>query len=289
MDADNVKVAAFFFYHTVDEYGHRLHTNLTNLSKVLRGHVKIKGKYISGVDVSNCQPYLSGKYLTDPEATKDYFPGNFPFTMLKCLRSTEQQDVKKFLLLTAKAELYQYLEREFNKRGLYYIRDKEKGVDELKDKIFQIFFDKNNHTSKEKKIFQELFLNVDRAFSVLRMDDYKNFNSGLTRLESHLILDVILERLNNEFPDMVATQIYNNVTTSIATNDIETVQRVMTEELNKFMGYPPVLKVENFGRPHFLTSKSLFLPKNKIRRMMRRKGNGKYSLTVLKSLKSAEN
>jgi hypothetical protein len=244
------------FYHKVDDTGNRYHTPLTNLPKFLKWLIKIMGKYLSGIDICNSQPYIATKYFTDPEGAKEFFPGEYPLMKLKCLRLTEQQDVKRFLLLTSKAEFYKYLETEFNKRGLFYIRDKEKGIDELKSKVFQILFDKNHHTSKEKRIFFELFPGVEKAFSVLKMDNYKNFVNSLQRMESHVVLDVIIKRLNDEHPDMVATPIYDSVCTSIATDDIETVSNVMTEELTKFVGMTPVLKVEDFSRPHFLTSNS---------------------------------
>lgn len=228
------------FYHTVDETGNRLHTNLTNLPKFLRSEIQIRQKYISGIDIRNSQPYIATKYLSDPESTKEFFPGKFPLMMLKCLRLADQQDVKRFLLLTSKAEFYKYLETEFNKRGLHY------DGDELKSKVFQILFDKNHHSSKEKRIFFELFPGVEKAFSVLRLANYTDFVNSLQRMESHIVLDVIIKRLNYEFPDMVATPIYDSVCTSIATDDIEIVSKIMTEELTKFVGIPPVLKVEKF-------------------------------------------
>jgi hypothetical protein len=236
------------FYHKVDETGKRLHTNLTNLPKFLKSQIKIKGQKISGVEIRNSQPYISTKFLSDPESTKEFFPGQLPLMMLKCLRLAEQKDVALFHLLVSQARFYKYLETEFNKRGLNYEvqSDPTKVSPELKDKVFQIFFDKNHHESKEKKIFHELFPGVNKAFSVLRMDNYKNFSIALTRMESHIMLDVIIKRLNDEFSEMVATPIYDNVCTSIATNDIGTACRVMRDELTKFIGLPPKLEIENF-------------------------------------------
>jgi hypothetical protein len=161
--------------------------------------------------------------------------------MLKCLRLPEQQDVVRFLLLVSKAQFYNYLQEEFSKEGLIYTRD------EVKDKVFTIFFEKNHHTSKEKRIFQNKFPNVDKAFSVLRMSDYNNFVCSLQRMESYIILDVILERLTSEFPDMVAMQIFDNVVTSDDSNDIKNASKIMDEELIKFTGIAPVLKVEAFS------------------------------------------
>jgi hypothetical protein len=239
------------FYIKQDSTGNRLHTNLTNLPKYLRGEIQIRGKNISGVDIRNSQPYIATKFLSNPEGTKQFFPGNFPLMRLKCLRLTVQEDVKRFLLLTSKADFYKYLETEFNNRGLNYkVISSTKVSDELKEKVFQVLFDKNHHASKEKQIFYELFPGAERAFSLLRMDNYKNFVNSLQRMESHIVLNVIIKRLNLEHPDMVATPIYDSICTSIATDDIETVSQVMKDELTIFIGIPPTLKVENFATPN---------------------------------------
>ena len=223
------------FYSKVDDSGYRLHTNLTNLPSVLRGEVKIFDKFLSGIDIRNCMPFLANKFLSDPEGTKKYFPGKIPYMMLKCLRLPEQEDVKRYQLLTSRAEFYKYLETEFNKRGCAYPVDSDGSVSvELKEKVFQIMFDKNHHTSREKKIFYELFPSIEKAFSVLRMHNYTDFVNSLTRMETHIILDVVLDYLNNTYPDMVATQIYDNITTTLATDDIERAAEVLATELKIF-------------------------------------------------------
>lgn len=235
------------FFHTVDPTGLRLHTNLTNMPKFLRGEIRIRDKHLSGVDIRNCEPYLANKFLFDPESTKPFFKGDFPLMKLKCLRLTEQQDVIEYRLMTSKARFYKYLEAEFNRRGCNYeVISETKVSNDLKRKIFQIFFDTDRHTSKEKRIFHELFPGVSKAFTVLREQNYVCFNYALTRMQSHIVLDVILDFINSEYPEMIAVQIHDNVTTSIATNDIERVTNVMIKELTEFVGTPPTLKIENF-------------------------------------------
>jgi len=227
------------FYFVRDDSGYRVHTPLTNLKKILRSQIQIKGKYLSGLDIGNSQIYFAIKFLLDPDSVIPFFPGKYPLMMLKSLRLSEQQDVSTFVYLASKAKFYKYMEGLFEKEGLFFGGD-------LKKKIFTILFEKNHLTSKAKKIFQKHFPNVDKAFSVLRMIDYTDFVNCLARMESHAINELIIERLNNEYPDMVAQQIYDNLVTSIATDDVETAYRVMTEELTSFIGYPPTLKVENF-------------------------------------------
>jgi hypothetical protein len=137
------------------------------------------------------------------------------------------------------------MEAEYLKMGLnIQVIDPIKVSDILKKIVFTVLFEENHLTSKAKKIFQKLFPNVDKAFSLLRMDNYCDFVNTLARMESFAVNKLIIGRLNNEYPKMVAQQIYDNVVTSI--DDIEMARRITTEELTKFVGYPPVLKVENF-------------------------------------------
>jgi hypothetical protein len=66
------------------------------------------------------------------------------------------------------------------------------------------------------------------------MSNHTNFVNSLARMESYVILDVIVDYLNKEYPQMIATEIYDNITTSIATDDINTTSTVMTKELTEF-------------------------------------------------------
>jgi len=234
-------------YMVRDNSGYRIHTPLTNLSSFLRGEAQIEGKYLSGLDIANSQVYFAIKLLLNPESAKGFFPGQFPLMMLKSLRLSQQQDVARFVLLVSKAQFYKFMEAEFLKVGLNIpVIDPIKVSDECKKIIFTILFEKNHLTSKAKKIFQKLFPNVDKAFSLLRMVNYCDFVNCLARMESYAVNDLIIEKLNNEHPGMVAQQIYDNLVTSIVTDDIETARKVMAEELTAFVGYPPVLRVENF-------------------------------------------
>lgn len=234
-------------YFVRDDSGYRIHTPLTNLEKFLRSEIQIKKQYLSGLDIGNSQLYFSIKFLLDPESVKEFFPGQFPLMMLKSLRLSKQQDVTRFVLLVSKAQFYKFMEVEFLKAGFHFpVVDPIKVSKECKKIIFTILFEENHLTSRAKKIFQKLFPNVDKAFSVLRMINYTDFVNCLARMESHAVNKLIIERLNNDYPDMVAQQIYDNLVTSIVTDDIETASRVMTEELTTFVGYPPVLRIEHF-------------------------------------------
>ena len=156
-------------YFVRDDSGSRIHTPLTNLEKFLRSEITINGQYLSGLDIGNSQLYFAIKFLLDPDSIKDFFPGQFPLIMLKCLRLSKQQDVARFVLLVSKAEFYKFMEVEFLKVGLHIpVVDPIKVSKECKKIIFTMLFEENHLTSRAKKIFQKLFPNVDKAFSVLR-------------------------------------------------------------------------------------------------------------------------
>lgn len=261
--------------YTIDDKIFRLHTNLTSFPKALRGELRINGKKLKGVDIGNSVPYMANKILLDPEGAKNFFPepDKYPIMMLKSLRLTEQEDVKRYGVLTSGAKFYKYLETEFNKCGCNYnIISETKVSDDLKRKVFQIFFSANKYSCIEKRIFQRLFPNVNKVFFLLRMyrRDYLNYMLG--RMESYIILDMILQHLNIKYPELYATQIYDNVISSVSDNGI--VSKVMAEELTGFVGVAPTLKLENFSDHRiFFDSKAPF-PSKKERGEKRRAGRG---------------
>jgi hypothetical protein len=59
---------------------------------------------------------------------------------------------------------------------------------------------------------------------------------------------MILPRINKEHPGTIAVSIHDSVMTSVMTNDVIKVQKIMKEELTKFIGNVPRLKVENFQK-----------------------------------------
>lgn len=270
---------------SVDDKVFRLHTNLTGFPKSVRGELTIAGKKLSGIDICNSVPYMANKILSDPESVRQFFPepDKYPSMRLKCLRLSEQQDVKQYALLTSKAKFYSYLVDEFNKHGFNYEIVTEAGKRKLKAKVFQILFSSNRYSCKEKKIFQECFPGVGKAFSLLRMYRRNYFNYTLGRLESHIVLDVILDHLNKHYPELFATQIYDNVITAVS-DSTDIVAGIMTEKLTGFVGVTPSLKTEIFS------TDSDFSPENSLRTRKRKKeGRGAdCSHTVLKVLENVE-
>ncbi len=239
---------------------------------------------MTGVDIGNSVPYIANKIFFDPESARQFYPKpeKYPIMMLKCLRLTDQQDVKRYSLITSKAKFYRYLVTEFNKRGCHYEIVTEKGKKKFKAKVFQVLFSSNKYNCREKRIFHELFPGVSKAASVLRMFNRNYFNYMLGRMEAYIVLDVILYYLNTNYPELSATQIYDNVISSVNGGDI--VNQLMTEKLTEFIGVPPTLKIENFLTERTFLPNNLQLAKNTISKRKRLCISEEYSHTNLKPL-----
>ena len=112
-------------------------------------------------------------------------------------------------------------------------------------------FDKNIDNPRSRRVFAELFPEVHRIFSIVRGDErgdkfksYKRFAILLQKIESHIILNIILKRINTDQPNIIAVTIHDSIMTSIYTDHVQIVYRIMEEELFKFVGYKPTLKIE---------------------------------------------
>jgi hypothetical protein len=119
---------------------------------------------------------------------------------IKNLQITQTEDVKKYIDLVVKGQLYEYLSEEFKRRGLKYTTR-----DEVKEQVLIILFDKNVDYPQSRRVFEELFPEVHRIFSLVRgyerghkFKSYQRFAILLQRIEAHIILNIILKRINKE-------------------------------------------------------------------------------------------
>lgn len=234
-------------YIKVNDTNNRLDSNLTNLPRVLRKFVRIYNKPLWGVDISNSQPYLLSTVVLNPGKTKQFFPDRFPLNDLESLSLHNKSDVIKYAKLVSSGKFYEYLLKEFATRGyrfkLLNILNKELR-DQMKNKTLTILFDKNCHRSKERLIFQEIFPNIAHACEIIRANQHAKLAIMLQRIESHLVLDVIMSRINREYPHIIAVTVHDSIYVTSQEHQ-QIVKQIMEQELKKFTGYKPNLKIEN--------------------------------------------
>ena len=236
--------------YSVDNTSGRFHSNITNMAKGLRPFIRINGEPLANIDIKNSQPYLSTIILTDPGKVSHMTKNHAFAILLQTLKYKDTEDVKKYIYLVASGQLYEYLMAEFSKEGLTLSRT------ETKRQVLRILFARNRMPKEEinkkaRLIFKDRFPTVHRIFSKVRghekgdkFQNFKRFAILLQRIESFLMLDVILKRIYKELPGTIAVTVHDSIMTGILTNNIEAVRKIMIEELTSFVGFAPQTNIE---------------------------------------------
>jgi hypothetical protein len=216
----------------------------------LRKYLRVEGEPLTNIDIKNSQPYLSILLLTNPKKVAFLAKDPSLGTLLKSMKSVDSEDVERYISLVTSGKFYDYLVDEFEKSGLILTRD------ETKPKVLLIFFsdDKaiyNNIENKTREIFIELFPTVHRQFSIIRgagkgenYQNFKRFAILLQRIESYLVLDVIMKKVYRKFPKTFVMTIHDSILTVSDGAVVDTIKNMMGNDLQKFVGWPAQLKIE---------------------------------------------
>jgi len=236
-----LKIQQRDIFYSVDKTSGRFHSNLTNLPESLRQFIRINGKQLSNIDIKNSQPYLSTILLTNPCKISSFAKSKKLSVLLLSMKMIESMDVTMFVYLTIKGKLYEYLMQ------IGFAQDRK----EAKRQLFIIMFGPVSYWSKQHEIFEKWFPEVHERFSIIKghvmgnkFESYKRLAILLQTVEAHLVLDIILPNIYKKHPGTIAVTIHDSIMTSVLTNDVEAVVCIMNEELKKFIGFPPTLKIE---------------------------------------------
>jgi hypothetical protein len=176
--------------------------------------------------------------------------------LLQSLKVSLSQDVKQYISLVISGQLYEFLMSEFSKEGLHLTRT------ETKRQVLRILFARNRIPKEEvnrkaRQIFIKSFPKVHRIFSKVRghekgdkFQNFKRFAILLQRIESYLMLDIILKRIYKELSGTIAVTVHDSIMTGILTNNIEAVRKIITEELTFFVGFAPKTNIEGLLREY---------------------------------------
>lgn len=251
--ASAIRIVNGDIFYKIDNTSGRFHSNVTNTPKGFRPYLRVKNEMLVNIDVKNCQPYLSTIILTDP-LKASCFTENPAFAMvLQTLKISYRQDVKKYISLVKNGNFYEYLMQAFARDGLHLDRT------ETKRQVLRILFARNRMPKDEinrkaRIIFRSNFPTVHRIFSKVRgnqrgdkFESYKRFAILLQKIESYLLLDVILKRIYRELPGVVALTIHDSIMTGILTDNVNAVIKIMKEEMTFFAGFSPFIKIEGLG------------------------------------------
>jgi hypothetical protein len=190
------------FYLYLDAYG-RVHTNLTNLKKIHRKHLKFKGESLIQVDIKNSQPLFLNVLLK--KAVNDGLIKDAP-------------DVHEYQKLTEAGKFYDECAEILNIKN-----DKN----QLKNFLFRYVFFGRRMSRK----FAARFPSVAKVVRFYKRKNYCNLARELQRAEAHIMYDLICNRIMKERPEVCLLTIHDCIMTQ--SNYAEWVASVIMEEFGK--------------------------------------------------------
>lgn len=166
----------FNYRFSVDKFGNRVHTNITNLSSELRRFLNVEGKSLGQIDISNSQPLFFCLHINN-------------------IKSIPQYEKDNYRILVESGTFYEYFMTKLN---IPFERRKE-----VKQKILaSIFFDRYRKAdSIYIKVFKQDFPCITEYITKLRKKDYKALARILQKTESKYIIEGFVSEFIKQFGD----------------------------------------------------------------------------------------
>ncbi len=244
------------FFLKRDSNVYRFHSNLTNVSSILRNAITYDGQKLVNIDITNSQPYFSSILFKSDFWKKSQklsstnnnvfnisnIKNNNLYIMLGDIESPDvTEDIIEFVDLACQGRLYEVLQEKFKKIGFEFSTRND-----VKKAIFQVLFTSNQFIgqpdAKPKKLFSEIFPHVYRFFNLIKKGDKTILPRLLQSIESYVVIDVLCKKIEQEHPEIPIFPIHDSIATTVKYRDV--VKKVMLEECHKLLGIPPVLKFE---------------------------------------------
>ena len=259
----------------------RLHTNLTNMSKDIKYFLTYNNKTLVSLDLVNSQPLLSSilfipsfwfdeslnvsskrtfkKVFSNSSnlnlniCTINYFDeinktqneehiDNYNNIINTLSKSFDKPDVIKYKALVQSGEFYDTFEKQVKELK----NNEEITRDEIKSAIFLVLFSDNRYFAQKeaelKRIFKTNFPSVYNVFAAIKKRDNAILPCLLQRLESHIFLSVICNRIISENPRIPIFTIHDSILTTKGNEDF--IKKMIEEEFEKLIGFIPKLHKE---------------------------------------------
>lgn len=249
------KIQKYDYTILVDDTSGRFHSPLTNVKTEFRQFFSYQGQKLFQIDITNAQPYFSQvlfkkefwdtsiyklEYAYKPDISSTI--SSIYYTLVKTEVTLGTKDLELYLKSVNSGQFYEgFLMNILEKYpNLGYDRDKCKTI------IYQVLFSDNRYMSDEKRIFKEIYPTAYKIFSFIkRRKKHKNDLSILLQnIESYLVIECCCRRIAMERPDCPIYTIHDSISTT--EENLEYVKYVMVDEITKFIGVPPNLKVEQW-------------------------------------------
>jgi hypothetical protein len=206
-------------FATIDDKGHRLHNNLTNIASPLRRTLRYNGNSLVQCDLKNSQPLLLIAMFN------------------RCFLPKEETD--KYLNVVCNIGFYEF----FAEKLEVTLTDNNRS--DFKKKIFGgVLFDKNRKVlSKYEEVFKQEFPLMFYCLRDMKKEDYKSISIELQKLESNFIF-ICIDKIRKENKDIELLTIHDSICCIDGKEQI--IYKVMIEEFFRIFGIVPKIKIEKF-------------------------------------------
>lgn len=252
------------FTFKIDESGYRLHTNITNLMKTIRKHVKYDGKTIVSFDIKNSQPFFlnvitSPTFWQDSEQTQHFNVsflqrpskqfGNVyrryrkaPLTMRAFAQTQYRSTFELFKKVTLDGSLYEFIQKKHIEKT-----DEKLERDKVKRELISILYDQDRmyrrYQYEIEDTIREVFPGLmEFCNSFKTKDEYNGLALLLQNVESTVVLRIVTANIAKEYPDMPLFTIHDSIGTTEDYGPI--LGPLVTSEIEKCVGLRPTIKEE---------------------------------------------
>lgn len=254
------------FYFKQDHTSFRLHTSAVSVKKELRKHLRINGQKLVACDIKNSQPYFSigfflnpGKFKATIEHYIKYYQGtkldwayHAAHNMLGKFESNYLADsTRKYIELVSSGQFYEFIARELQK-----LNGKTWSREEAKKAVFDVLFCPPRFKKLPgRKVMKKYFPEVLRFFTLINYGYTKTKSQSngkihqgnflariLQKMESQVVLDIICKEIKSKLSEIPLITLHDGIATTIG-NQYQ-VQQIMSVELEKFVGKPPIIEIE---------------------------------------------
>lgn len=252
----------------------RYYSSLTMMPKDLRGYIKWGNQPLIAIDIKNSQPYLLS-LLTNPnfwsikgtelntlsiynlpynESYTNHYPIPDLITLCNFL-ARQPERLELYKQAVSSGELYEIMKGHLPNKpdGSAYSRE------EIKSKMFLVLFTNNEATHQKwasfKREFAKVFPGIFSIICLIQAGGADKLPVLLQRIESYLFYYRILPVLKKDFPNLPVFTIHDSIVTVHGQEDA--VAEVMLAELQKGVGLPVALKIEDWRSDHLEASLSV--------------------------------
>lgn len=219
-----VELADENFRLTRDQFGNRAHHNLTNMRSSLKKFLRVDGKNeLVGLDIANSQPFLFNVIL------RKMYPSEIP------------EDVEHYIDLTSNGSFYSYLKEHLNNN---------KGIKQIKKEFFgKVFFSRNFiygriNANDYTQFMETHFPNVFKVIQHCKRTNHNELAKALQQIESHIIIDTILKRVNECAPNVFGLCIHDEILCK--KSDVDFIKMCIIDGFKQF-SLTPMIKEKNYS------------------------------------------